>query len=530
MSNSNNYSQIFVFGDSLSDSGSSFALTLGAVPPEPPYFAGRFSNGLVTVEYLSENLGLTLDPYFDDGVGNNFAVGGATTGTGNTNNDEIAPFLPEVILPGTSEQINAYEHSLEDSHADPDALHIVWAGANDFLDYLGDVIPADPAILVETGIDNTINNVTHLADLGAENIVVPNLPSLGSLPFSAEFQDEATALTIAYNGGLSLALDNLNLSETSLETEVVEVNIFAANENIFANPEQFGLSNVTDPFLLSGLEPSQTTGFFFWDLFHPTTEVHALFGDTVAQTIDEEIPQPTFNDLVGTEEQDFIFGTEAEDNIDGLAGDDFISGGDGGDRLEGWSGQDSIFGGKGDDIIDGGDGNDLIDGGDGDDLLFGSQGNNTILGNSGKDILVGGSDADYLLGGSDADYLLGGAGEDLLLGNQGNDTLNGGEGKDLLRGGDGDDLIDGGAGSDTLFGNDGADIFELTPNLGTDTIEDFQVSSDSLMLSGGLSFGDLSFSDSNISLAATDETLATLSGIDTTTLTESDFIFAEVNA
>ena len=524
MSNLNNYSQIFVFGDSLSDSGSSFALTLGAIPPEPPYFSGRFTNGLVTVEYLSENLGLTLDPYYDDGAGNNFAVGGATTGTDNTNNDDIAPFLPGVTLPGVSEQINDYEHSLEDGHADPDALHIVWVGPNDFLDYLGDVVTADPAVLLEAGIDNTVNNVTRLANLGAENIVVPNMPSLGRLPFSAKFQDEATALTIAYNGSLSLALDNFDLSETSLETEVIEVDLFMANENIVANPEQFDLNNVTDPLLLSGLDPAETTGFFFWDAFHPTTEAHALFAETIAQTINGEIAQPIFDDFVGTAEQDLISGTEVEDNIDGLAGDDLIFGGDGSDRLEGWSGKDSLFGDRGDDIIDGGEDDDLIFGGDGDDLLFGSQGNNTILGDRGKDILVGGGDRDYLLGGSDADYLLGGAGDDLLLGKVGNDTLNGGDGNDLVSGGLGDDLIDGGAGEDTLFGDEGADIFELTPSFGTDLIEDFQASSDLLMLSGGLSFGDLSFNNSDISLTATDETLATLSGIDTTTLTESDFI------
>ena len=522
MSNSNNHSQIFVFGDSLSDSGNSFALTLGAIPPEPPYFAGRFSNGLVPVEYLSEDLGLTLDPYFDDGAGNNFAVGGATTGTGNTNNDDIAAFLPGVTLPGVLGQINAYEDSLEDSHADPDALHVVWAGANDFLDYLAGVVPADPAVLLEAGIDNTVNNVTSLTDLGAENIVVPNVPSLGSLPFSQEFESEATALTIAYNGGSSLALDNLNLSQYS-ETEVVEVDLFTANENIVANPEQFGLSNVSDPLLESGLDPTETKGFFYWDLFHPTTEAHALFAETIAQTIDGEIPQPTFNDLIGTEESDSIFGTKAADNIDGLAGNDAIAGGKGGDRLEGWSGHDSLSGGKGDDIIDGGADSDLISGGGGDDLLFGSEGDDSIQGNGGKDILIGGSDRDYLEGGADADYLLGGVDHDFLWGNEGNDTLNGGDNNDLLTGGLGDDLIDGGAGSDTLFGNDGADIFELTPNFGTDRIEDFQTSSDLLMLSGGLSFGDLSFSNSEISLSATNETLVTLSGIDTTTLTESDF-------
>lgn len=477
MSNSNNYSQIVVFGDSLSDSGNSFALTLGAIPPEPPYFSGRFSNGLVAIEYLSEDLGLALNPYYDDGVGNNFAVGGATTGTNNSNNDDIAPFLPGVTLPGVAGQIRDYQRSLEDGRVDRDALHLVWAGANDFLDYLADVVPADPAVLLEAGIDNTVSNVTSLIDLGAENIVVPNLPSLGTLPFSREFESEATALTIAYNGGLSLALDNLK-SEYS-ETEVIEVDLFTTNENIFANPEQFGFDNTSDPLLGSGLDPSETEGFFYWDLFHPTTEAHAVFADAIAQTIDGE-PQPTFNDLVGTEKSDFIYGTEAADNIDGLAGVDVVAGGKGGDRLEGQSGHDFLFGGKGDDIIDGGEDPDLIFGGDGDDLLFGSEGDDSIKGNSGKDILVGGSDRDYLKGGSDADYLLGGVDSDSLWGDRGNDTLNGGDNNDLLVGGWEDDLIDGGAGEDiaqysqpqqNFIFKGNSDRLEVIGTEGKDTLE-----------------------------------------------------------
>jgi phospholipase/lecithinase/hemolysin len=293
MLNLSDTTEIFVFGDSLSDSGSSFALTFGAIPPDPPYFSGRFSNGSVAVEYLAEDWGLTLNPYYDDGDGNNFAVGGAKTGIGNSNNDDIAPFLPGVTLPGVSKQIADFELSLEGDSADPDALYIVWAGPNDFLDYLGGSVPADPAILIEDGISNNVDNVNRLADLGANNIVVPNMPSLGRLPFSTEFQDEATAISIAYNGGLSLALDNLDLVDNSPETVVTQVDLFTANENIAANPEEFGLSNITDPLLLLGLD-STTTGYFFWDLFHPTTEAHALFTDTIAQTLGGEIPQPTF--------------------------------------------------------------------------------------------------------------------------------------------------------------------------------------------------------------------------------------------
>ncbi len=527
MSNGQNITQIIVFGDSLSDSGNSLALTLGNIPSEP-YYLGRFSNGPVAVEYLAAELELTLDPYYDNGAGNNFAVGGARTGTGNSNNDDIAPFLPGVTLPGVTNQIDDFASSLGTDNAEPNALYWVWAGPNDFLDYLGGGIAADPAVLIEQGITNLAEGVERLIDLGAQNLVVPNMPSLGRLPFSANFRDEATAISIAYNGGLSLALDNLDLAGDSVETNLLEVDLFTANEAIAANPGEFSLSNISDPFLLSGLplptDPSATTGFFFWDIVHPTSEAHALFADTITQTINGAIPQPVFNEIIGTAENNFLFGTQAADNIDGLAGNDLIVGWDGDDRLEGWAGDDFLLGNQGHDILHGGDDRDRVWGGVGDDLLFGGNGDDQLLGSRGKDIVIGGSGQDYIWGGSDADYLLGGDGEDRLWGNQGNDTLNGGGGNDIVHGGAGEDMLDGGMGDDTLFGGGGADIFELTPDFGTERIADFQANSDRFMLASGITFNDLSFVEQSILLTDTEQTLAIVSGFDTTTLTESDFV------
>ena len=532
MLNSNDITQIVVFGDSLSDSGNSFALTLGIIPPDPPYYLGRFSNGPVALEYLAEDLELALDPYYDNDAGNNFAVGGARTGRDNSNNDDIAPLLPGVTLPGLADQIDVFASSIGSGNADPNALYVVWAGPNDFLDYLGGSIPADPAVLIEQGFTNIVDGVTRLIDLGAENLVVPNMPSLGRLPVSVAFRGEATAISIAFNGGLALALDNLELVSEPAEAKVIEVDLFTATEAMTANPEQFGFDNVTDPLLLSGLplptDSTETTGFFFWDIVHPTTEGHALLADTIAQTISGEISQSTFNEIVGTPERDFLLGTQAKDNIDGLGGNDIIAGWNGDDRIEGWAGDDWLLGNQGNDIIHGGDGRDYARGGEGDDLLFGGNGKDRLLGDLGKDILIGGGDRDYLWGGSDRDYLLGGDGDDVLWGDLGNDTLNGGGGNDIVRGSQGDDLLDGGAGHDTLIGSAGADIFELTSDFGTDRIVDFQAGIDRIMLSGGLTFDDLSFVDHNISVTATEETLAIVSGFDTTTLTESDFMVAQL--
>ena len=47
------------------------------IPPSPTYSNGRFSNGPIWVDYLASDLGLTLN------LKNNFAFGGATTGTEN---------------------------------------------------------------------------------------------------------------------------------------------------------------------------------------------------------------------------------------------------------------------------------------------------------------------------------------------------------------------------------------------------------------------------------------------------------------
>jgi phospholipase/lecithinase/hemolysin len=55
------FSQLYVFGDSLSDPGNVFNLS-GSTQPPAPYFNGRLSNGLVWSEYLAQSLNLAPVP------------------------------------------------------------------------------------------------------------------------------------------------------------------------------------------------------------------------------------------------------------------------------------------------------------------------------------------------------------------------------------------------------------------------------------------------------------------------------------
>ncbi|WP_373529305.1 beta strand repeat-containing protein [Nostoc sp.] len=146
-----------------------------------------------------------------------------------------------------------------------------------------------------------------------------------------------------------------------------------------------------------------------------------------------------------------------------------------------------------------------------------------IFGGNCNDYLNGTPGNDYLNGGNGKDTLVGGNGNDTLGGGNGNDILCGGNGKDILCGGNGNDRLSGGFGNDILTGGNGKDKFILAATQGTDTITDFCKGTDLIGLSGGLSFSQLSFAGHKIIVTATDEVLATLTGINTTTLTAANF-------
>ena len=224
----------------------------------------------------------------------------------------------------------------------------------------------------------------------------------------------------------------------------------------------------------------------------------------------------------GRSGNDTLYAGEGNDKLHSGSGTDILDGGAGNDTLDASEGNDSISGGLGNDFIDAGSDNDTLDGGGGDDELFAESGMDKLFGQAGND---------YLDAGSDNDYLWGGEGFDTLLGQDGNDYLVGDSGDDLLKGGDGNDTLFGGLGADTLYGNQGRDIFALAVGSGTDTFVDFVVGKDSLGLSGGLSFKELTISqgmsdqakDTLISLTATGELLATLTDVDASSLKSSNF-------
>lgn len=207
-----------------------------------------------------------------------------------------------------------------------------------------------------------------------------------------------------------------------------------------------------------------------------------------------------FRVLDGGDDNDTLFGSINNDTLNGLPGDD---------TLVGFAGSDSLNGGIGNDLLLGNQGNDVTDGAIGNDTIYGGKGYDTLLGNSGDDMLYGN------------------LGHDSLFGGDGKDTLYGGIDNDILLGGEGDDFLSGDLGDDTLIGGNERDVFILQAGQGKDVIEDFQVSQDSLGLTGGLVFNQLqivALSDSTlIKIASSGEVLATLVGVNASGFGESNF-------
>jgi len=264
------FTGIVAFGDSLSDTGNAFALTMGAFPPEPFYYEGHFSNGNIWIEYLAGEM--RLDP--ESVV--NYAVGGATTGSENAT-------VPG--LPGLQREIDQFESDLGRKSADKRALYIVWAGANDIFVGLESGI-AGAYAATPTAVSNTKCAVQRLHDVGARRIMVVNLPDLGLTPsfnFPPPLAEAISDLSDFYNGSLDLALGELEAEGI----ETIRVDSASVLRDVAANPGEFGFSNVTDAYLTTGGDPS---GFLFWDSVHPTTNGHFFIADEAMRTLRSKFP------------------------------------------------------------------------------------------------------------------------------------------------------------------------------------------------------------------------------------------------
>jgi phospholipase/lecithinase/hemolysin len=226
--------------------------------------------------------------------GGNYAYGGART-------DYVSPGLPPTAL-SFNQQLDAYYGS--HVTADPNALYVLWIGANDMADAikaaaLGNTTAITTA--VTTAVGGIGNAIGGLASLGAQHFLVPNLPDLSLTPAIRAFGSAGlTALahgaSAGFNTNLATTLDLGVFAALDIRT----LDAFAAQTEITANPVAYGFSNVTQACytgevdgsaLPHGPTPSvcaDPAAYLYWDYEHPTAALHAeLAGRAYAAAVPE---------------------------------------------------------------------------------------------------------------------------------------------------------------------------------------------------------------------------------------------------
>lgn len=284
------FSQVVVFGDSLSDAGN-LSLSQGS----PVQLRFTTNPGTTAAENVAAALGHTLTPSLTGGT--DFAFGGAGVVQG------LAP------VPTLPQQMAMYLGATGGT-ADPNALYQVWGGANDVFYLTG--TSTDPNVLATgtaTAAQTEVGMLGQLQAAGARYVVVYNLPDLGKTPASAAggaaAQAGGTQLAVVYNGILGSGIAQLSANGLN----VIPVNTFALLNEVIANPSAYGFSNVTAPACNgssvqcgpagSGLPYSYAAGtdqtYLFADGVHPTTAAHAM----LAQYVVSELMAPGQVSLLG---------------------------------------------------------------------------------------------------------------------------------------------------------------------------------------------------------------------------------------
>jgi len=282
------FSQIIIFGDSLSDTGNVHDRTdskSGGTVTFPSdgynYSDGRWTNSSDTEPASATYVGVWHEQLartflnipaatFSLGGGTNYAFGGATTNDGTHEETVVsAPIFGDVTITidDMGRQMDDY---LDARTIDPNALYVVWGGGNDLFN-------DDSASNVTATAARATLLMARLGNAGAKYIMVPNVPPLGVIPKYAgapAIQRSLSAASASYRDQLSA---NLTARLSVFASQGVNLTLYPVDAwtntiRVLAYPERYGFLDVRTA--IQGNSDANPDDFLFWDEKHPTTAGH----------------------------------------------------------------------------------------------------------------------------------------------------------------------------------------------------------------------------------------------------------------
>jgi len=277
------YDQLYIFGDSLSDTGN---LASATIDFPFPFFQNRISDGPLLVDFLAAELGLEARASEVNG-GNNFSVAGGN------------------ILGGDVEDLNAQVNSflgrrLDNSDGVPEnnSLYFVMMGGNDLRDIRSVLATADARTQINLVLDQLEFQLNRLYDAGARAFIVANVPNIGRIPETLARQSNdpgvasrAESYVRIFNSGLS---QRLGVFAQKAGVTLNLFDLFSESEQLINNASEFGFTQTqVGCFRLENFEfqPECEFGrrfdrFIFFDSIHPTSKSNRI----VSAALIEQIP------------------------------------------------------------------------------------------------------------------------------------------------------------------------------------------------------------------------------------------------
>jgi phospholipase/lecithinase/hemolysin len=262
--------RIISFGDSYSDIGN--RLSLDGVPTTP-YWKGRYSNGRVFPELLGQK-GQTAyyANRFLDGIGINFALGGAWAGAGGTTLN-------------LSQQVTDYAGTAETFGADD--IVTMLAGSNDVLTTVKENTSNAAAQKAgDTAAKAVLKQLGKVLTMRARKVIALNLPALDMGPGIKTNAVRAAKLRLAikaFDNRMKAGLPALRKKYS--KAHIVYFDLNSAMSDMIANGAKYGLSDVTHSCIDT---PKCRTGslayqdkYMFFDWVHPTQRTHALIAQRI---------------------------------------------------------------------------------------------------------------------------------------------------------------------------------------------------------------------------------------------------------
>ncbi|TXG67476.1 hypothetical protein EZV62_008751 [Acer yangbiense] len=315
---------IIVFGDSSVDSGNNNGISTILKSNFEPYGrdffgnqpTGRFSNGRIPTDFISEAFGLKpmipayLDPMYNIA---DFATGVCFASAGTGYDNATADVLSVIPLWKEMEYYKEYQETLRGYLGNEkanevlgEALYLMSIGTNDFLENYYILPKRSSEYSVEeyqiflAGIAE--NFITELYQLGARKICISGLPPMGCLPLErttnmfngSDCVEEYNDVAKDFNGQLQGMVMKLNKELPGIQ--LVLSNPYDILLDTIQDPNKFGFEDAETAccgtgllemgYMCNTINPftcSDASKYVFWDSFHPTEKANGILADNVVK-------------------------------------------------------------------------------------------------------------------------------------------------------------------------------------------------------------------------------------------------------